>query len=86
MAAMEIVTTTAVRPMIGRLVRRVARTRERVTISERGEPAAVLISVEELADLEDGLALARYRLAQANGTVGEGVPLSALREQWGMPR
>ena len=86
MSSIEIITTTDVRPMIGRLVRRVARTRERVAISDRGEPAAVLISVEELADLEDGLALAKNRLAQANGTVAEGVPLGTLRQQLGMPR
>jgi prevent-host-death family protein len=51
----------------GALVRRASHARERVTITDRGEPMAVLISPQELADLEDDLAIARYRLRQASG-------------------
>ncbi|MFZ0160218.1 MAG: type II toxin-antitoxin system prevent-host-death family antitoxin [Kineosporiaceae bacterium] len=49
------------------LVRRTARTRERVTITDHDEPAAVVISADELEDLEDALAVAEARLREARG-------------------
>ncbi|GAA2114570.1 type II toxin-antitoxin system Phd/YefM family antitoxin [Streptomyces synnematoformans] len=52
------------------LVQQVASGRERVVITgDGGVPAAVLISPEELADLEDRLALAQYELSKARDTV-----------------
>jgi prevent-host-death family protein len=76
---------TAVRPVIGALVRRAALARERVTITDHGQAAAVLISAEELADIEDALALARVQLARAAGTNGTLIPHAVVRRQLGMP-
>ncbi len=60
---------TEARKRFGSLVRRAATTRERVTITDHGHPAAVIVNAQELADLEEALALAEYRAAQADGTV-----------------
>jgi len=43
------------------LIRRAARQRERLTITDPDEPSAVVISAEELEDLEDALAVAQSR-------------------------
>jgi prevent-host-death family protein len=59
---------TEARKRFGSLVRRAATTRERVTITDHGQPAAVIVNAQELADLEEALALAEYRAAQANGS------------------
>jgi prevent-host-death family protein len=59
---------TEARARLGSLVRRASHGRERITITDHGEPAAVLINPQELADLEDALALAQYRARQAAGT------------------
>jgi prevent-host-death family protein len=48
-------------------VRRAVTDRERVTITERGRPAAVLVNAEELADLEAALTLAEFRARQSAG-------------------
>ncbi len=60
---------TEARKQFGSLVRRAATARERVTITDHGQPAAVLVNAQELADLEEQLALARYRADQTAGTV-----------------
>jgi PHD/YefM family antitoxin component YafN of YafNO toxin-antitoxin module len=49
------------------LVRRAVRQRERITIADPDEPAAVVISAEELEDLEDALAAAQSRLREVGG-------------------
>jgi PHD/YefM family antitoxin component YafN of YafNO toxin-antitoxin module len=49
------------------LVRRAARQRERITIVDPDEPSAVVISAEELEDLEDALAVAQSRLRETDG-------------------
>ena len=49
------------------LIRRAARQRERITIIDQDEPSAVVISAEELEDLEDNLAVAQSRLHEAVG-------------------
>ena len=53
---------------LGCLRARASHGRERITITDHGQPAAVLINPQELADLEDALALAQYRARQAAGT------------------
>ncbi|WP_314171778.1 type II toxin-antitoxin system Phd/YefM family antitoxin [Streptomyces winkii] len=53
--------------MLDSLVRRVARTRERITITDQGREAAVLISPEELAGLDRALAAAEYRALFTGG-------------------
>ncbi|MEU8567727.1 type II toxin-antitoxin system Phd/YefM family antitoxin [Streptomyces pathocidini] len=73
---------TEARARFGSLVRRASHARERITITDHGQPAAVLINPQELADLEDSLALARYRERQTAGTVG--VPHDEVRAQLGL--
>lgn len=59
---------TVARAQFGSLVRRASLARERITITDHGQPAAILINPQELADLEDALALAEYRNRQTTGT------------------
>lgn len=67
------------------LVRRAARARERVTITDQDEPAAVVISADELEDLEDALAVAQSRLREADaGTAW--VPHDEVRRRLGLDR
>jgi prevent-host-death family protein len=51
------------------LVQRAVTARERVTITDHGEPAAVLVNAEELADLEEALAIQEYLAQKAAGTL-----------------
>lgn len=57
---------TEARACLGDLARRAA-AHEHITLTERGRPTAVLISPEELEDLEDSLALARLELRRVRG-------------------
>jgi prevent-host-death family protein len=50
---------------LGRLVRRAVRDHERITITDDDAPAAVVMSADELEDLEDALAVAQSRLREA---------------------
>ena len=63
----ESIPLAAVVPPLQSLVRHAARNRERVTITDQDEPAAVVISADELEDLEDALAVAQSRLREARG-------------------
>lgn len=76
---------TEARTCLGSLVRRTAHARERITITDHGQPAAVLINPQELEDLEDELAVAQYRLRKANGQV-TGVPHEEVRKLLGLER
>lgn len=67
------------------LVRRAASSGERTTITDHGEPAAVLVNPQELADLEEALALAEYRVAQTDGRNGL-VPQAEVRVRLGLTR
>jgi prevent-host-death family protein len=60
---------TEARKHFGSFVRRAVLQRERITVTDHGEPAAVILSAEDLADLEDQLALARYDVRVARGEV-----------------
>ncbi|MFF5128118.1 type II toxin-antitoxin system Phd/YefM family antitoxin [Streptomyces syringium] len=74
---------TEARAHFGSLVRRASHARERITITDHGQPAAVLINPQELADLEDALALAQYRERLAAGTA-VGVPHDEVRARLGL--
>ena len=76
---------TEARKQFGSLVRRAATARERVTITDHGQPAVVLVNAQELADLEEQVALARYRAEQAAGTV-QVVDQDQARARLGLPR
>ena len=68
---------------LGSLVRQTSRAR--VTITDNGEPAAVLISPQELMDLEEAIALADFRTQQSAGTMRT-VPKDEVRARLGLPR
>ncbi|MEU9706450.1 type II toxin-antitoxin system Phd/YefM family antitoxin [Streptomyces sp. NPDC047981] len=81
---------TEARAQFGSLVRRTAHARERITITDHGQAAAVFINPTELAeleqrlaDLEDDLALARYRARQDAGAV-VGIPQDEARARLGL--
>jgi prevent-host-death family protein len=76
---------TEARRQFGSLVRRAASARERVTITDHGQPAAVIVGAQELADLEEALAIAEYRAAQASGDVHV-VSQGEARARLGLPR
>lgn len=65
----ELIGIREARSQLGQLVRRAAVSRERTGITDHGHLAAILINPDELADLEDSLALARYELAKERGSL-----------------
>jgi len=72
------------RVQLDALVRRAAQ-RERVTITDHGRPAAVLVNAEELADLEEALGLAEFRSRQAAGRQ-QMIPHAQVRQKLGVVR
>jgi antitoxin (DNA-binding transcriptional repressor) of toxin-antitoxin stability system len=56
-----------------------------VTITDHGQPAAVIVGAQKLADLEEALAVAEYRASQAAGDVPV-VGHDEVRERLGLPR
>lgn len=64
---------------LGDLVRRAAQY-ERITLTDRGVPVALLMSPTELADLEDALALARLERDRALGCPEARVPHEEARQ------
>jgi prevent-host-death family protein len=63
---------TAARTRLGELVAEARHTHRPVTITEHGKPVVAVINVDDLADLEDGAALAKY-LADKKGMRSRGV-------------
>ncbi|MFJ9032232.1 type II toxin-antitoxin system Phd/YefM family antitoxin [Streptomyces sp. NPDC102274] len=74
---------TEARANFGTLVRRTAHSRERIAITDHGHVAAILINPQELADLEDALAVAQYRAEKANGTLST-VPHGEVKRMLGL--
>ncbi|WP_138968077.1 type II toxin-antitoxin system Phd/YefM family antitoxin [Streptomyces sp. YIM 121038] len=66
------------RGQLGELARRAAQ-HERVVLTDRGTPTAVLVSASDLEDLEDALTLARLELQRALGQGRPGIPWSEAR-------
>ena len=66
------------RGLLGDLVRRAAQ-HEQITITDRGTPAAMLVSREDWENLEDALAVARLERDRALGAAGAPVPWSEAR-------
>jgi prevent-host-death family protein len=75
--------TTEARRRFGSLVRRAETSRERTTITHRGRPAAVLVGAQELADLEEALALAEFHAQQTSGQDVR-VPHAEVRRRLGL--
>ncbi len=66
------------RGQLGEPARRAAQ-HERITLTDRGVPAAVLVSPAELEDIEDALALARSERDRALGRKEAPVPHAEAR-------
>ena len=81
----ESIPLAAVVPPLQSLVRHAARHRERITITDQDEPAAVVISADELEDLEDALAVAEARLREASGG-SRRIPHAEVRRRLGLER
>lgn len=87
----QVITTTSlahVKAHLSRYVTSVHDTHERVTITRNGEPAAVLVSPDDLASLEETLAvlsdarlLADIGEAESAVAAGDLLPLSELLQQ-----
>jgi prevent-host-death family protein len=77
---------TEARANFGTLVRRAAHSRERIAVTDHGHVAAILINPQELADLEDSLALAQYELEKATGTLATVPHDEVIREAKGEAR
>ncbi|MEV7181023.1 type II toxin-antitoxin system Phd/YefM family antitoxin [Kitasatospora sp. NPDC093679] len=76
---------TEARAKFGSLVRRASHSRERIVITDHGQPAAVLINPVELAEIEEALALAEYRNRRAAGTQ-RSIPNDEVRAMLGLER
>jgi PHD/YefM family antitoxin component YafN of YafNO toxin-antitoxin module len=74
------------RAQLGTLVRRTAISRERIALTDHGQVAAILINPQELADLEDSLALAQYELEKLTGTAAMVSHDEVVREAKGEAR
>ena len=61
---------TAAQAHLSDLVAEARRSHRPVTISEHGQPVAALISIDDLADLQDHAALAAYLADKAAGRGG----------------
>ncbi len=79
----ESISLAAVVPPLQSLVRHAARNRERITITDQGEPAAVVISADELEDLEDTLAVAEARLREDSAD-SRRIPHAEVRRRLGL--
>lgn len=78
-----------VKAKLSEMVDRVEHTHDRITVTRNGRPAAVLISPDELASLEDTLdllsdadAMAQLREAQAAVEAGDYVTGDELRAKY----
>jgi prevent-host-death family protein len=61
---------TAPQAHLGEVVAETRQSHRPVTISEHGKPVAALISIDDLADLEDRAALAAHLTDKATGRAG----------------
>ncbi|MBS2531470.1 type II toxin-antitoxin system Phd/YefM family antitoxin [Catenulispora sp. NF23] len=75
---------TTARANFGNLIRRTANDRERIAITDHGHTAAILINPVELAEIEEALEFAQYKLRQIDGTA-ETVPHGDVRRILGLP-
>ena len=82
---MVVLSLSQARVQLDALVRRASSDRERVTITNHGRPAAVLVNAEELADLEEALGLAEFRARQAAGEHYT-IPHAEVRKKLGVRR
>ncbi len=89
MVMSETLPLAEVKAKLSEMVDRVEHTHDRITVTRNGRPAAVLISPDELASLEDTLdllsdpdAMAQLRAAQAALEAGDYVTGDELRRKY----
>ena len=89
MVMSETLPLAEVKAKLSEMVDRVEHTHDRITVTRNGRPAAVLISPDELASLEDTLdllsepdAMAQLRAAQAALEAGDYVTGDELRAKY----
>jgi antitoxin YefM len=89
MVMSETLPLAEVKAKLSEMVDRVEHTHDRITVTRNGRPAAVLISPDELASLEDTLdllsdadAMAQLREAQAAVEAGDYVTGDELRAKY----
>jgi prevent-host-death family protein len=78
-------TITEAEGTLARTIRRVRDERERVTLTENGEPVAAIVTTEDLAfleELEDRIDLEEARKAMAEG--GDSIPFEKIRRELGL--
>jgi prevent-host-death family protein len=78
-------TITEAEGMLARTIRRVRDERERVTLTENGEPVAAIVTTEDLAfleELEERIDLEEARKAMAEG--GDSIPFEKIRRELGL--
>jgi prevent-host-death family protein len=87
---METMSLAAAKARFSELVDRVARQHDRVVVTRNGQPAAVLISPEDLDSLEETLAVMsdpelaeRIRAGEQAAQRGEVVELAELQARYG---
>jgi antitoxin YefM len=85
----EVLPLAEVKAKLSEMVDRVEHTHDRITLTRNGRPAAVLISPDELASLEDTLdllsdpdAMAQLREARAAVAAGDYVTGDELRAKY----
>jgi prevent-host-death family protein len=89
MVMSETLPLAEVKAKLSEMVDRVQHTHDRITVTRNGRPAAVLISPDELASLEDTLdllsdadAMTQLREAQAAVEAGDYVTSDELRAKY----
>lgn len=92
MVMSETLPLSAVKSHLSELVDRVERQHDRVVVTRNGRPAAVLISPDDLASLEETLAILsdsaimeKVREGDAAIGAGDSISLEELRAQLGHP-
>jgi PHD/YefM family antitoxin component YafN of YafNO toxin-antitoxin module len=78
----EIMGIAEARARLGEVCRKAGVNRERTGISDHGQLIAVVISPQELADLEDDLALAQNRVNELLGTPEPTSTMDELRQEF----
>ncbi|MCC5480048.1 type II toxin-antitoxin system Phd/YefM family antitoxin [Streptomyces barringtoniae] len=76
----------AARSQLGDLVRRAAHDHETIALTDHGHVAALLVSPQVTEDLEDALAVADYQRRKAEGSLGEGIPMTEVRRRLGLEK
>ncbi|RFU82477.1 type II toxin-antitoxin system Phd/YefM family antitoxin [Streptomyces triticagri] len=81
---MTVMPISEARKVFGPIVRAATVQRERTYISDHGQTSAVVMSVADLEDLEDTIAVLEHELRRARGETIDTVPLAEVKKQLGL--